>query len=377
MIRLYVFEWKKLFNKKSFILSFLILFLLNCCLLSYSKYSQLQNNQGLEKAYTYYAKQIVGTLNDAGNTISQFNKDLEHKSEKPISGGIDGDQMMLRQLADEVQSLLTYEKEMQIFIEKTEQNIQYFNDRNEQDKVGINKRLKESYEHRRITNFSYLKGWNQLLKYQASSLLILLLLFIVIPPIWSSEREAEMDMLMKSTKEGNKRILKVKFLFTISFVLAISVLFAVSELFLMYMLYGLDGMSTPIYAIAEYRMSTWNITCIGLWIYLFLLKLLAFSTIALLTLFLSKQFKNVILASLLIGGLFLILVSIQEYKIVIWNPISLLSTYKNFSNTSILMLGNFPFFPYELNALFCTLLAIVTSLFYFNNGRRRWICKVK
>ena len=363
-MKLMLFEWKKIWKNKFFVIGIIIIYVINIAFIFLPFMKDHANNAAYNEQNKYYIHEISGTLDahtfDKVNELKRSVEDLEHRA-------------MLNQLETILQEDLTYHAEVTSMKEKVKENIEYFEQQGNLKQLAIQKRLLQTYEPMKISNVQYHKGWDVLFKSQISSVLIVLIIAIVVPFLWVNEYDSEMLPLLYSTMNGKRSIEKSKFMFTIALTAGITLLFSLTDLILTLSLYGFDGALAPIYMNETYRYATMSVTMLGFYLNQLLFKIVAVVVISVGILLFTKKLSNKAVAMMFslssLGGLLLL----GEAGFRTWNPISLLYLYQSVNEYQFTVFFGKAFYSYEITLMLDAVLSIILIARFMMVHRRRHI----
>lgn len=109
------------------------------------------------------------------------------------------------------------------------------------------------YANRSIPEFHLYDGWEALLSYDFSDLLILLLLVLTVSPIFTREKENEMTLILSSSKRGKWPLVASKCGVVVLLSVALTAMFALCNVLTFGLLCGFEGWNSPLYAIENYQ----------------------------------------------------------------------------------------------------------------------------
>ena len=150
-------------------------------------------------------------------------------------------------------------------------------------------------------------GWESLLSYDFSDLLILLLLVLAVAPAFTCEKENGMILILFSCKRGRWPMLFSKCGSAVIFSWLITALFALFNLLIFGLLCGFEGWNSPLYAIESYRNTPFSGSVLMFYVLICGAKAIGFSVTVLLLIFLSACFKKSMYPCLAGMGLCIIL----------------------------------------------------------------------
>lgn len=309
-MKLLMYEWKKLWKRKIIWVFTVLLLLLNAGLFLQDYLVEGWINADLYEAKFYYADRFGGDISQ--NTIQEVQdlmSRLENGEAPPHRDGtVEADVFALREISREIGELLSYEEEMELYADLYEGDNLLF----------------DAYSGRNLFKYEDVTGWKHLFSYQKSVVFILLLLFLAIAPLWSSEKEEDMLVILYTTRKGRKRVLFAKMLCAALTAVVFTALFLVQEMLLELFTFGLKDPALPAYMIPELKMMVPRLTMLGYFLLLAAGKILTMLFASLLVLWLSSLASNTIISMFLAGSGIALFLALGEMGIRDWNPFSLL-----------------------------------------------------
>lgn len=307
------FEYiKMLIKKRGFYL--IIAFLVVRCIVTIAQNDTYQVNSVIEQNkgnYFYYLSNINGQLNESKE---QFIKNSQLEIENAHSNS---DAAFNKLVTGEISennyfNICNNSKDV---IEKEDAfgaiNGQYF-------------RVKESPQNR---YFIYENGWILFLGKESLDFLMVILILIIVAPVFCFEDESGMSQILKSSKNGKRKLFWSKTIAILSTVILIGLLLYVTDFILYSIKYGLPDSSFPLQSLNEfsnskYDMSIFKMVIINLANKLFGLIYLSAITITL-SVFIKKSFIA-IFSSVAITILPYFVYSNSNFKHIIPTPLSFL-----------------------------------------------------
>lgn len=177
--------------------------------------------------------------------------------------------------------------------------------------AGKNRQITQDFSSRGITTFGDTRGYEVLLHYDYSVMLVLLLTVFALSGIFVSERETEMDMLLRTTKNGSGATVAAKFTAAFLFVVVTCGLFFAEDFLCVFLAGGRnEAIQNPVYALRYFEATplTMTIGAYFLWAGVVrTLGVLACGMVILLVSSLCKQMLSAFLSGfgLLLGGVLL------------------------------------------------------------------------
>lgn len=195
--------------------------------------------------------------------------------------------------------------------------------------VSKNRQIAADFSGRAIPAFSDTRGYEVLLNYDYSAMLILLLTIFGLCGIFVTERETEMYMLLRTTKNGSGATVAAKLTAAVLFVVLVSGLFFLQDFLTIYIAGGRNqALSSPVYALRYFETTPLNMTVGEYFLWAAAVKtlgILAYGCVILLVSSLCKQMLSAFFASfgLLLGGVVLQEFCRTRYALKWFNPLEL------------------------------------------------------
>lgn len=173
-----------------------------------------------------------------------------------------------------------------------------------------NKKEKLSYDIMKkvgpIVCAYYTEGWKSIINFwgDIGYYLILILAFFGISKIFPNEQVTGMDKLIKSTREGNRKLNIAKIIAAIIYVIAITTIFALVNILTNAFIYGLAGFHVPLKNI--FIQTPYSIKIYQFWLLTQLMAIVIVSILGLLTMLISIITNSSVISFSVVGGCFLV-----------------------------------------------------------------------
>lgn len=316
-MNLLVFEFKKYAFKTYIILLVLICTIVNLigAYFSCAYYKQIYDHENFQKLYNSLLK---GTLTEdkINFVISETKRLQELTADQTASheydpntytGNIYADNFLFSlDIYPEVKYAVSYAYDNKRIVEKAEDNIDFFTNKNNSYERTKNEQIVSIYGNRVITEFYDLKGMKYFVYYDFSSLIVLLLCVLIVVPVFVGERETRMDQLLPSFKNGGAGLVWTKIMFTFTVVLLISLWFSVWDLVGFSLFTPLRGFDAPVFALKDFQFTPLNLKVYQYLFLGFVLKTIGVGALISLVLLASRAFKKTIYAFGISAGVILI-----------------------------------------------------------------------
>lgn len=193
-----------------------------------------------------------------------------------------------------------------------------------------NRWIAADFSGRSIPAFSDTRGYEVLMEYDYSAMLVLLLTIFGLCGFFVTERETEMYMLLRTTKNGSGATVAAKLTAAVLFVVTVCALFFATDFLVIYFTGGRnEALGSPVYALRYFESTPLNMT-IGqyfLWAAgVKTLGALACGCVILLVSSLSNQMLTAFFASfgVVLGGVMLQEVCRTRFTLKWFNPLELI-----------------------------------------------------
>ncbi|WP_142413593.1 ABC transporter permease [Hathewaya massiliensis] len=352
------YELKKIIFKKYIVIA-LILFIISNIIKINVDYRKINMpNDNFNKAYWKVHEKVQGELNNEkiSFVINNYKKALkivesgnfETKKEDPntYTGYIYGDMNLFKKVYDSMDYCYNYNKNMEDYIKFAEGNIEFFKEKSNTYEALKNKNIKATYSNRKISSFYDTDGFYNYFTYDFSSLLILMLIILGISPVFSKEKECEMDLLIKTSKKGKFKIINAKVVASFIYVILINLIFFLTDIITFSATFKLFGFSNKLYSIKEFIFTPLNISILNYFILYMILKIVGFLTITMLILVLSSLSSKSYLTFIFSATSIIVLIfSSYNYNNTFLNslnPIFMLVNRNLFLNYEVIRIFNHP-----------------------------------
>ncbi len=177
-------------------------------------------------------------------------------------------------------------------LEQETENLKFYQSVGNESMSAKSNYILQHYTDRSIPSFYLMDSWESLLKYDFSDLLILLLLILGVAASFTREKETGMTMLLSSSKYGGWPVLVSKCGAAVIYATGLTLIFSLMNLVVYCVLFGVEGLDCPLYAIKAYQDSPFGGTVGQFYLLSCEMKALGFSVFSLLLLLLSACFQH-------------------------------------------------------------------------------------
>jgi hypothetical protein len=193
-----------------------------------------------------------------------------------------------------------------------------------------NLRISEDFTGRRIPAFADTRGYEVLLEYDFSAMLVLLLSVFALCRVFVSEKESEMYMLLRTTRHGTVATVAAKLSAAVLFALVVCTVFFTQDFLVIYFSGGRsEALASPVYALRALESTHLRISLGTYFFYAAVMKTLGILGCIWVILLISALMKQTLGAFLAAIAALFLLTALQEFSslwVLKWfNPIELLA----------------------------------------------------
>lgn len=245
--------------------------------------------------------------------------------------------------------------------------------------VGKNLQIASHFSGRSIPAFSDTRGYEVLLNYDYSAMLVLLLTIFGLSGIFVTERETEMYMLLRTTKNGSGATVAAKLTAAVLFVVLVSGPFFLQDFLSVYIAGGRNqALSSPVYALRYFETTPLDMTIGQYFLWAGAVKtlgILACGCVILLVSSLCRQVLTVFFASfgLLLGGVVLQEFCRTRYVLKWFNPLELVIVRDIVTEDVFVNVFGFavPLYVFVIAGVVLTMGLLVAGILYCNRSYHR------
>jgi len=369
---IFKYECKKLFPS-SLCLIFVLLFLLNAVsiLADYVNEKNLKNDLVFETANRELKTKLSGQLSEENKDFLQeeytrLNNLLYYgKGDLGLTAlytdSLVKDLSLIRSVKEEYDYFYTYENYAKLKASWGKEQ----KTAPEAYLAAFGEKIESIFSYRTLSLYKDLSAQNKLLSYHRSSLFLILFLLFFLTPVFVSERESHMDiLLLTSARQGTAAA--TRYIIVFFTIIASSLLFFAEDRFLFEILYRPVGSELPLCSLQAFRDTPLDITISGYYKTGCFVKIMGLCLISSFFLFISSKSRHILSALLLNSFAICVLVfvfSVNETKVTkIFNranPISLIQTTHLFTECNFYKLFNIPVYDCLINFILTGALSIV------------------
>lgn len=211
-----------------------------------------------------------------------------------------------------------------------------------------NQRIADDFEGRKIQSFADTRGYEVLLEYDFSVMLILLLSIFALCSVFVSERENDMYMLLRTTKHGAATTVAAKFAASVLFVMLICATFFAEDFTIIYFAGGNnEALQSPVYALCQLETTPLRMSIETYFLWAAVIKMLGIFGCMAIILLISSLMKQSLDAFLTSLAALLGCTALQEFTPGLWvlkwfNPVELLVVRELISTDLFVNVCNIP-----------------------------------
>ncbi len=194
-----------------------------------------------------------------------------------------------------------------------------------------------TYANRRITEVYDTERLPDYFSYSFSSVLCVILLLLGVIPMFCSEKENDMEIILLTSSKGRRITVGAKIISSIIFTVTVVTAFEIINFFGFMYFSRLDGLSQNVYAVQGYEFVPFECKVWQFCLILYLFRLLGMCVISLVFLLLSRIFKSSVISFVLGTIVFFSLMMCKTFLTSeagffanLFNPVTALTSYNLF-----------------------------------------------
>ncbi len=339
---LYRFELKKILSNKTLIISIIIFTLINLYKI-FSMYceSDLNNKDFVKFNSCYYSiyeglkgeitqEKLSAVIDNYSYTQGVIMGQYDFDENTSYSGNPYIDANVFLKIFEDMNYYSCYEENNNAIVKNAKENLSFYKSIGNAREEKLNKAIVKTYAGRKINSYYNLEYTEDYIKYDFSSLLVIIIIVLGLAPVFSREKETGMNLINQTSQMGGYPLIRAKLLASLTFVFSVALWFCTMDLICFKAFFSVEGFSMPLYAIKSFEFCSFN-KSIRLFVLIsFALKVIFFFIIALITLLLSSKSKEsatTFVLSLIIPALFIIANVFLEKSSLMYsiNPANLLT----------------------------------------------------
>ena len=364
------YELKKIWGKQIFIIAFVLFIVFDVCKIvsqnyendSFSKaraelYSQVEGVWDMENI-----DYVVSTYQKDSDIISAGNYSTEPNQPGTVTGYIFGDFGLFSELYEKMNYMYNYGSAMEETLRRASENVDFYNSVENNFKAKESKKIISMYSGRSIPKFYDTDGAFAYISYDLSSVMIIMLIILAVSPVFTYEKETEMQLLLRTSARGRFPLIWTKILVSVLTAVVITSVFTAVDIVTFTIVYKINCFGIPLYSIAEFKNTPLDVS-IGAYIAVqFAYKLLGMIVISLVFLVVSVFSPDDIISFCICFAISLFLI-MTKFS---YSPINLVSSRDLFAKFETVNISGFPVMEYLfllfIALLFLSLLVCVICL---------------
>lgn len=334
-MKLIKFEFLKFMTNKLFIISFLVLFVLNFLLLNYQNYSDFKTGISYSaykklnidlKHMTHQEKgeyinrlyervKAINTIYDIQNlskneemreyadalrkeNLHLYNKYYQEATSNPVfkfTNDSSNELKFLTYVKEDYDKVNEYESLVNEIIEKADylQNVSIFNNK---ESTSLSNIIATSNAYKKMIgiepDYQLSIGMNKLTRVGVTDFFVVLLIFILSTILIIEEKEKNLFVIIRSTKNGHMKTILSKIISLFIGVLFISFLFYGMNFLYYFISFGYGDLFTPIQSMSSFMFSTLKMNGLEYLLLFFTSKTFVFFFFAMIMFFLAMNSNN-------------------------------------------------------------------------------------
>ena len=158
---------------------------------------------------------------------------------------------LFEELRDEMDRLWHYDSSMADLTQRAADNTAFYTEKGNAYLAALNRKIANTYQDRRVTAYYSTWGLTQYLKYDFSTLMLLILMIPLLAPLFAGEHENGMHALLRLTQHA-KQLPFCKLAAGAIAVCAVTALFLAEDFLMFSVLYHIRGLSQPVYSLPDF-----------------------------------------------------------------------------------------------------------------------------
>lgn len=230
---------------------------------------------------------------------------------------------------NEMQYDYLYGNESSRIVAKTRELAELYANVNNRFEVHKNQRIAKDFSGRSIPDFADTRGYEVLLNYDYSAMLVLMLTVFGLCGVFVTERETEMYMILRSTKKGSGTTVAAKLTASMLWIVCLCAIFFLQDYLTIYLAGGRnEALSSPVYALRFFETTPLNMTVRHYFLWAGWIKTLGILACGCVILLLSSFCQSVLMTfftslGILLAAVFMQEISCSRYALKWFNPLEL------------------------------------------------------
>lgn len=349
-MRIFSFELKKYFTKRSVIIVFVLFLALNGFKIislneksgDFSGYAEgkLRLKEEVSGEITYEKlSYVIEKKSELEKLVNERSYSTEF-DKNTYTGYQYGDYGIFKEVYEDLDYAYHYSEKLEEILTKAKNNLSLYPENSSE--YRFNARVIKLYSGRKITSYYNTEGYEKYFSYDFSALLLLLLLVFAVSPVFSHETETGMSTLLLSSPNGKTKTARAKLFSALAFSAVVSAVFAVFDFLCFAAVFGLKGLNNPLYSVKSFEYTPLNVT-IGQYILISaLLKISGSMLFCLVFLLFSKAFKKSAVSMLFAMGFAVLNAVLNDFafeELKLFLPVSLFIPRAYFKTADVLHNG--------------------------------------
>lgn len=298
-MRLFAFEWRKLWRRKAIIIALLIFSAIDIykIAITLSLTGVDVETPAYRAAFNKIAARISGPFENVKTEFIIQNKnklDSETGADKSVflTGSLPEEKTLFRVFYMKLEYLYDYQQTTDAVVKKAEANAAFYDPLGNTYDAALNRQIAALYAGRYVSAYYPTEGYETLLDYDFSALLVLILLLLGLTPVFCGEKENGMSPLLATAKRGRGATVRAKLGVAFCYTGVVFLWFVALDILCMAVKYGLRGGGLPIYSISLYADIPLAASIVGAYALFMLYRFLGFLVFGSMVLFFSALFSN-------------------------------------------------------------------------------------
>lgn len=357
-MRLFAYEWKKLWRRKAVWIALLLLSAVNIYKISatYQAGSGAAETAAQRAAYDTIGARISGSLTaENTNFIIENTQRLEALVKQQVKGsaadtytGSDAeDYFLFLSFYNALQYDYNYPDTISAVVKRAEENAAFYDARGNTYDARNNRQIARLYTGRSVDAYANTDAFVSFIDYDFSALLVLLVLLLGLAPVFCGEKETEMDALLATARRGRMPTIWAKIAAALCFTATVWLWFTAMDAVGFGVRFGYHGGLLPLYTISDYEYTPVSMSILAFACLLAFYRLLGFLLAGGAVLLLSALFADSLPPFVLGAGYIALAVASNDFLtgnaagvVYYLNPVTLMTAHSLFTTySSVAVLG--------------------------------------
>ena len=296
MKRMIHFEIRKLLDRK-IIIALAVLLAVNIGYIFLSHYRTIDDDfyhgkkeiiKNVEGRITQEKVDFLSTgLKKNRDLVESGNFDTEHKDPSTYTGYVYGDMNAFEEVYNDVKRVYDYQDMIKAKMVIIDENIERSGSTNQ-----FSLFLKDRLENRKLSSYYDTQGAEAYLGYSQSFVFMIIVNINGVVNYLYYDRNYEMHMLVQITRNGRNKLKLVRYLVMTGFAFVTALLFTACDCLCFHFIYGIDGLTNPVYSLPAYSMSYFEMPLYAFMIVSACIKMILVLIIVSLIVCLAKKIRS-------------------------------------------------------------------------------------